>query len=719
MKKRLTTLFTAGLMLASAVSLMPASAADTPDEIPGWLPDSLSSAIEFRNSYGAVHIQDGYICVVHESGNPQMSPRFEVDGEYAGNSESLVSLNTYYLYPEAADTPYYMVALFRPSKSGEMTISYRNEMDRTDYTFTTEDGDEITETDIYGWLPDCREEYSQYINSNGQVSVKDNYVVICTSHSAGTPYRWKEKSDGEECFVKDAVSDCSTVYETPLDGGTVEKIYTYKAVKDGYAKIQYDYGSVVAEDQVESSAVADCVVLNDTQEILLAGQMRTTLVDDATGELIEADPDMKMTLWASITYDGFGDSMEDSFTGTIRKNPDIIPEIAGHLDDDIFSFGLRNTGLPANYRLPGNNLNLEYYNGKIEPENAMTITKYDNGAADVVFRLTYDPSGDANGDGFFAIADAVVLDKWLLGKPDANIADWKQLDLCRDNKLNVFDLIAMKQKLVEIDERGYVEPEVRVEWGSEIMVVKDSIKMYQGPDLSYPETGEIPGAIIREAGYMKDNFDWIFVDFDGKFGWISVYDEDGNYNISWLDVADKPVIYLYPEEETDVHVELELTESELSTTYPRYNDGWDVVAYPDGTLLNKADGTHHRYLFWDAVNVRTRFDLSKGFCVAGADTEAFLKEKLTAMGLTESEMNEFIVYWLPRMEHNAYNLISFQDKAYTDTAKLNITPAPDSLLRVFMTYVPLDEEVEIEPQQFETFERKGFTAVEWGGCEIR
>ncbi len=45
------------------------------------------------------------------------------------------------------------------------------------------------------------------------------------------------------------------------------------------------------------------------------------------------------------------------------------------------------------------------------------------------------------------------------------------------------------------------------------------------------------------------------------------------------------VIYLYPEQETDVHVELELTESELNTTYPKYDSGWDVTAYPDGAAF--------------------------------------------------------------------------------------------------------------------------------------
>ena len=50
-------------------------------------------------------------------------------------------------------------------------------------------------------------------------------------------------------------------------------------------------------------------------------------------------------------------------------------------------------------------------------------------------------------------------------------------------------------------------------------------------------------------------------------------------------------------------------------------------------------------------------------------------------------------------------------------AVLDIQPNPDSLLRVFMAYYPSDEAVEIEAQEFTSFERVGFTVVEWGGCE--
>ena len=89
----------------------------------------------------------------------------------------------------------------------------------------------------------------------------------------------------------------------------------------------------------------------------------------------------------------------------------------------------------------------------------------------------------------------------------------------------------------------------------------------------------------------------------------------------------------------------------------------------------------------------------------GAETAAFLEDTLAQLGLTEKEANEFIIYWLPKMEHNAYNLIAFQTDVYTETAELTITPAPDSLLRVFMAWQPLSEPIEIEPQTFTPFER--------------
>ena len=178
----------------------------------------------------------------------------------------------------------------------------------------------------------------------------------------------------------------------------------------------------------------------------------------------------------------------------------------------------------------------------------------------------------------------------------------------------------------------------------------------------------------------------------------------------------KPVIYLYPEQETTVSVSLDYAGT-LTATYPAYEDGWRVTAEPDGTLYDEA-GNEYSYLFWEGES-KPDYDFSKGFCVAGADTADFLRKTLAEIGLTPKEYNEFIVYWLPKMQENPYNLISFQSERYTDTAKLDIDPEPDSVLRVFMAWKPLSKPQTIEPQTFTPFARDGFTVVEWGGCEVK
>ena len=181
-------------------------------------------------------------------------------------------------------------------------------------------------------------------------------------------------------------------------------------------------------------------------------------------------------------------------------------------------------------------------------------------------------------------------------------------------------------------------------------------------------------------------------------------------------VAYKPVIYLYPEEEMKVSVNLTL-DGRLTCTYPAYDNGWEVTAYPDGTLTD-SKGQTYNYLYWEGETY-AQYDLSKGFCVKGEDTAAFLEAALDKLGLTRREANEFIVYWLPLMEQNSYNIISFQTDAYTDTARLKVNPAPDTLIRVFMAWQGVDTYVELPEQALTAPEHKGFTVIEWGGTEIK
>lgn len=88
-------------------------------------------------------------------------------------------------------------------------------------------------------------------------------------------------------------------------------------------------------------------------------------------------------------------------------------------------------------------------------------------------------------------------------------------------------------------------------------------------------------------------------------------------------------------------------------------------------------------------------------------------------GLNRNEYIEFIDYWLPRLEKNEYNLITFQTNRYTDTAKLDVSPKPDNVLRVFMAFKKVDRPVSVAAPEIVPFERKEFTVVEWGVAEVR
>ena len=197
------------------------------------------------------------------------------------------------------------------------------------------------------------------------------------------------------------------------------------------------------------------------------------------------------------------------------------------------------------------------------------------------------------------------------------------------------------------------------------------------------------------------------------------------------DAVMKPVIYLYDDEPgREVHTGLKLHASEMLYMWPEAGTtegqeyGWDMTTSEDGTLYDE-DGNEYSYIFWEASDYGDH-SFEQGFCVKGSDTAEFLREKLKEIGLTPREYNEFIVFWLPKMQDNAYNIIRFEGvdpkDDYNQHFELSVNDGEkelaDSMLRVFMVWQASDTYQEIEPQEFQEFERNGFTVVEWGGTEV-
>ena len=182
--------------------------------------------------------------------------------------------------------------------------------------------------------------------------------------------------------------------------------------------------------------------------------------------------------------------------------------------------------------------------------------------------------------------------------------------------------------------------------------------------------------------------------------------------------VEKPVIYLYPIQKQNIQVTLNY-KGTLTHTYPKYSEkGWNVTAEPNGTLYDE-NGQEYYALFWEG-NPTEHIIPTDGFVVSGKETVAFLEEKLAYLGLNRREANEFIMYWLPRMENNPYNFIHFAGKQYEAQAEFDITPTPETIIRVMMLTQSLEKKINFPSQDLSTLKktRKGFTVVEWGGSEM-
>lgn len=186
-------------------------------------------------------------------------------------------------------------------------------------------------------------------------------------------------------------------------------------------------------------------------------------------------------------------------------------------------------------------------------------------------------------------------------------------------------------------------------------------------------------------------------------------------------VVEKPVIYFYPTETSNIQVKLQ-PKGELAFTYPVYENGWEFKADPSGNLAF-GDKTYN-YLFWESKqNISAEsIDYSEGFAVDRASTIQFLEEKLSIFGLNDKEMADFITYWGPQLMKNERNYVHFVlNDDCSKFADLLITPQPDHVYRIYILTHPLsvDAPLEFEAQEIVPVERSGFTVIEWGGTSLK
>ncbi|MCR4645379.1 MAG: dockerin type I repeat-containing protein [Oscillospiraceae bacterium] len=290
MLKKMTAIALTASMLLTALSAMPVNAVEEAPSATSWVPYNFLAARDFVAEHGLTYVADGMICfVTHGVNNPN------VDG---GESYVLLSKGevpepvyhetfTYDIEEPDPDSPtykqdmqefeeklwrlgihkellgrmkydYYDVYVFQPQTDGTLSFYLQNpttapEKDPHLYTFEV-NGVNITETDLYGWLPDCYGEFRQYQKQYGNVSCKDDYIVYCgdISYAAGAKFEINQEGDAE-------IERVYSTNLTPRDGGVggPDNILSlFKGTKPGIVKMSFDqvwrgdYSNVVSDTGV-------------------------------------------------------------------------------------------------------------------------------------------------------------------------------------------------------------------------------------------------------------------------------------------------------------------------------------------------------------------------------------------------------------------------------------------------------------------------------------
>ncbi len=199
-------------------------------------------------------------------------------------------------------------------------------------------------------------------------------------------------------------------------------------------------------------------------------------------------------------------------------------------------------------------------------------------------------------------------------------------------------------------------------------------------------------------------------------------DSEGDYLIftdsafAALVECGKPVVYLYPTTPTTVTVKVGAA---VSVSEPLYGTGWTVLAQPNGQLATTS-GAVFPNLYWEGKGHGVYPKITQGRVVSSTNIEQELRSDLTAQGLNQTETQDFLDFWLPRMPNTPYiRLTWFNTPALNQLAPLTVSPKPDTVLRVFLDFTGQDNpSTTLTPQTLRTTQRSGFTLVEWGGLLV-
>lgn len=178
-------------------------------------------------------------------------------------------------------------------------------------------------------------------------------------------------------------------------------------------------------------------------------------------------------------------------------------------------------------------------------------------------------------------------------------------------------------------------------------------------------------------------------------------------------VVYKPNIYLYPEKNSQLSVKLNFPKGgKIIKSIPEYEQGWNVTINPDGIIDN-----HYTFLFYESQQPNV-WQRKSGWIIKQKELESFFRNNMTEYGFKGQEIQDFIVYWIPKFTRFKYYAIYPQLAETIDTViELKISEKPDNLIRLFYVIKGYSHNPNLDLKQPTTeteFTREEFFVTEWG-----
>lgn len=337
MRKRYLAGSLAAVMLLSGMQI-PASAEPFPDDfLPEWVPADFYEAVKFENQYGNTLCKDGYVCFVQRERTNDDSFYYTTDisgsllDEYWGGA-----INRTYTFempqmPETDDDeswrafdqlcydiglpsfmvenganidPYfvYKVTVYDMLADTALDITWNYMKEGRDtpihshtYAFEADGSGNVTETDIFGWLPDSITEFKAFTAANDAVSLHEGYLVYADDVSYDGGFDVTVTQEGAAQLSELLDYDINRVEIIPDVGGQGHNVRVYEAGNAGKVKITFTQeqswnpGGFGAESEDHYFDVAEDGTITETEPF-------SSPVGDCNGDGVFDSADAEMLM---------------------------------------------------------------------------------------------------------------------------------------------------------------------------------------------------------------------------------------------------------------------------------------------------------------------------------------------------------------------------------------------------------------------------------------